>query len=208
MSVPTICRSTRHFYLNYHHVESSSLYLHSVFMRRLQFALRLVATFLIGGFLGYATPLRNQLAQLYMIPNIGILAIQETFGSTFSNSLQITFIIVPLSIFLFIVQKIGLSYHNYVAGELLMLLASFYISYQCQKVTILLLFKFRDGNSLSLLAANAKNLSLVQRHLFRHNHQSRDGSINICFRTTGNVPSGHGCSAARFSSDFSSFCHF
>ena len=129
-----ICRSTRHFYLNYQHVESSSLYLHSAFTRHLQFALRLVITFLIGGFLAYGTPLRNQLVQLYMIPNIGVLTIQETFGCTLSNNLQIIFIIVPVSIFLFIVQKIGLSYHNYVAGEFLMLITSFYISLQCQKV--------------------------------------------------------------------------
>jgi hypothetical protein len=39
------------------------LYFHSAFTRRLQFAFRLVITFLIGGFIGYATPLRNQLSQ-------------------------------------------------------------------------------------------------------------------------------------------------
>jgi hypothetical protein len=140
MSASTICQSTRHFYLNYHYVESSSLYLRSAFARQLKFAFRLVITFLICGFLGYATPLNNQLVQLYMIPNIGVLTIQETFGCTLSNSLQITLIIVPMSIFLFIIQKIGLSYHNYVAGELLMLITSFYISYQCQKVKIIFFF--------------------------------------------------------------------
>jgi len=134
MPISKICRSTRRFYLNYHNVESSSLYFHSTFTRHLQFSLRLVATFLIGGFLGYATPLSSQLTQLYMIPNIGVSIIQETFGYTLSNSLQIIFAIIPLSIFLYIVQKIGLSYHNYVAGEFLMLISSFYISYQCREV--------------------------------------------------------------------------
>lgn len=139
MSVSTICRSTRHFYLNYHNVESSSIYLHSAFTRRLQFAFRFVVTFLIAGFLGYATPIHDQLVQIYMIPNIGILTVQQTFGCTLSNSLQIISTIVPLSIFLFIIQKIGLSYHNYVAGEILMLVTSFYISYQCRKVKFVFL---------------------------------------------------------------------
>jgi hypothetical protein len=121
MSLSTICRSTRQFYFNYHHVESSSLYLHSAFTRRLQFALRLVMTFLIGSFIGYATPLHNQLEQIYMIPNLGVLCIQETVGFTLSTILHVIFIIVPLSIFLFIIQKIGLSYQNYLIGELLML---------------------------------------------------------------------------------------
>jgi hypothetical protein len=110
MSVETIYRSTRHFYLNYHHVESSSIYLHSDFTRRLQFAFCLVTTFPIGGFLGYATPLRYRLAQVYMLPNIRILNIQETFGCALPNSLQITFDIVPVSIFLFIIQRIDLFY--------------------------------------------------------------------------------------------------
>jgi hypothetical protein len=134
MSLSTICRSTCRFYFNYHFIESSSLYIHSAFIRRLQFALRLVITFLIGSFLSYATPLRNQLGQIYMIPNLGVLCIQETFGFTLSTTLHVTFVIIPLSIFLFIIQKIGLSYQNYLAGEFLMLLSSFYISYKCRKV--------------------------------------------------------------------------
>jgi hypothetical protein len=134
MSLSTIYHSSLRFYFNYHHVESSSLYLHSAFVRRLQFALRLVVTFLIAGFIGYATPLRHQLSQVYMIPNLGVLCIQETFGCTLSTTLQVTFVIVPLSIFLFIVQKIGLSYQHFLAGELLMLCSSFYISYKCPKV--------------------------------------------------------------------------
>ena len=134
MSLGNICRSIRHFYFNYHHGQSSSLYLHSAFTRRLQFGLRLVLTFLIGGFLGYATPLHSKLSLVYLLPNFSILCIRETFGDTLSNVLHVTSVIVPLAIFLFIVQKIGLSYHNYLAGELLLLLSSFCISYKCPKL--------------------------------------------------------------------------
>ena len=140
MTLSTIYRPIRRFYFNYHHVESSSLYIHSAFTRRLQFALRLVITFLIGGFLGYATPLRNQLGQVYMIPNLGVLCIQETFGFTLSSTLHVAFVILPLSIFLFVIQKIGLSYQNYVAGELLLLFSSFCISYKSQKVERIFFF--------------------------------------------------------------------
>ncbi len=134
MSLRTICRSIRRFYFNYHHIKSFSLYLYSPFTRRLQFALRLVITFLISSFIGYATPLRNYFQQVYMIPNLGVLCIQDTFGSTLYTTLHVIYVIIPLSIFLYIVQKIGLSYRNYLAGELLLLLSSFFISYKSRKV--------------------------------------------------------------------------
>lgn len=138
MSLSTISQTIREFYLKYNYTESSSLLVHSPFARHVQFALRMVIAFLLGGFLAYGTPLKNQLAQNYMIPTMSILCLQETFGLTLSNSIQITFVIVPLSIFLFAIQKIGLSYHQYVAGELLLLISTLYVSYKCAKVNILL----------------------------------------------------------------------
>ena len=103
MSLSDICRSIRHFYLNYHHGKSHSLHLHSAFTRRLQFGLRLVVTLLIGGFVGYASPLHSKFSLVYLIPNFSILCIRETFGDTLTNVLHLTSVIVPLSIFLFIV---------------------------------------------------------------------------------------------------------
>ena len=136
MSLSTISRSARQLYSKYHHVESLSFYLSSSFTRHLRFALRLLITCLLGGFLAYATTLDSRLTQVYMIPNIGILTLQETFGCTLSKGLQIICTIAPVSIFLFIIQQLGLSYHNYVVGEFLMCITSFYISYQCRKVTV------------------------------------------------------------------------
>ena len=161
MSLSGICRAIRHFYFNYHHGKSHSLYLHSAFARRLQFALRLVMTLLIGGFLGYATPLYNKLALVYLIPNFGILCMRETFGDTLSNALHLTSVIVPLSIFLFVVQKIGLSYHNYVAGELLLLFSSFCISYLCPKVDVIFVVYSKHISSICFAASNSKAFSLV-----------------------------------------------
>lgn len=134
MSLSILSRSTRHFYLNYHSMESPSFDFPASFVRHVQFALRLVVTFLIGGFLAYATVLRTHLIQVYMLPNIGILTIQETVGCTMSGSWQITALLVPLSVFLLIVQKIGLFYHRYLASEILILITSFFISYRCRPV--------------------------------------------------------------------------
>ncbi|CAF1195700.1 unnamed protein product [Adineta ricciae] len=132
MTLSTIFRSIRRFYFNYYHIKTSSIYLHSAFTRRLQYAFRLVLTFLIGSFVAYATPLRLHLGQIYMIPNLGVLCIQETFGATLSTTLHVTSVIIPLSMFLFLIQTLGLSYQNYLVGEILLLLSSFCISYRCR----------------------------------------------------------------------------
>jgi hypothetical protein len=134
MTLSTICHSIVRFYFNCHHVEFSSLYLHSAFTRRLQFACRLVLTFLICAFLGYGTPLSSQLTNLFMIPNSGVLCIQETFGHTLSTALRILITIIPLSVILFTVQNLVVAYHNYLVGVVLILSSSFCISYICQKV--------------------------------------------------------------------------
>jgi hypothetical protein len=136
MTLSRICRSIVHFYFNNHHAESSSLYLHSAFTRRLQFACRFVSTFLICVLLGYGTPLSSQLTQIFMIPNSGLICIQETFGHTLSTALYVSVAILPLSVFLFTVQHLGIVYHNYLAGAVLILSSSFCISYICRKVNI------------------------------------------------------------------------
>mgnify|MGYP006892797215 CR=1 FL=1 len=135
MSISLFFRLILRFYFNYHHAESSSIYLHSAFTRRLQFAIRLVITFLLSGYIGYGTPLQQYVGQTYMIANQAVLSIHETFGMTLANTLHVTFVLTPLSIFLYVVQRLGLSYQHYIAGEVLLLLSSFYISYKSQKVS-------------------------------------------------------------------------
>ena len=205
MSLSILSRSTRHFYLNYHSIESSSFNFPASFVRHIQFAFRLVITFLIGGFLAYATVLRTHLTQGYMLPNIGILTIQETFGGTMSHSWQIATLLVPLSIFLLIVQKIGLSHHHYVASEVLMLITSFFISYQCRPVMSIFCRRKKVSVYLSVLAANKENLSSVQCTLFCYHHQSRNSPTDFCARITGNFSSWYGYGFAGFDHDFSSF---
>jgi hypothetical protein len=136
MSVSTISQTIRHFYFNYHHFEPSSSCIHSSFTRSVQFAFRTVIAFLVGGFLAYGTPLSNQLDQQYLIPTLSILCVQETFGLTLSACYQMVLVLTPLSIFLFIIQKIGLGYQDYLAAELLLLILSVFIAYKCSQVNI------------------------------------------------------------------------
>jgi hypothetical protein len=137
MSILKMSRTVRHFYFNYHHPESTPLWIQSAFMRRVQFGIRETICFLIVGFLSYGTKLANHLSIQYLVPIISIVCLQQTFGSTLSCCYQITLAITPLSIFLFIAQKIGLGYHDYLASELLLLLTSFFIAYGCTQVNIL-----------------------------------------------------------------------
>ncbi|CAF1135581.1 unnamed protein product [Adineta ricciae] len=106
----------------------------STFIRRLQYTLRITLSFLIGGFITYGTPLNDQLTTQYLIPVMCILAIQETFGMTLLASYQMITALIPLSIFLYIIQKLGVGYGDYLAAELLLLVSSFALSYKCTQI--------------------------------------------------------------------------
>ena len=137
MSLSMIFRTARHFYFNYHLRETTSVWIHSDFMRRVQFGFQHTICFLSLGFLAYGTPLVDQLSTEFLLPVIGIMCLQQTFGATLSCCCQITLVIIPLSIFLFITQKIGLGYHDYLATELLLLFTSFCLAYGCTQVNIM-----------------------------------------------------------------------
>ncbi|CAM4863385.1 unnamed protein product [Rotaria socialis] len=114
---------------------SSPLYLtSSAFTRRVQYAIRITISFLVGGFLVYGTSLSDQSATQYLVPVMCILGIQETFGMTVLTCYQILTAITPLSIFLYVLQKIGLGYKDYLAAELILLISSFFIAYKCSQV--------------------------------------------------------------------------
>lgn len=105
MFLSNLFRIVRHFYFNYHYPESSSVWIHSTFIQRVQFGVREMICFLIVGFLSYGTKLSNHLRLEYLVPVISILCLQQTFGSTFFCCYQLTLAITPLSIFLFVSQK-------------------------------------------------------------------------------------------------------
>lgn len=111
-------------------------YRSSTFVRRCLFSLKTVLTLIISGLIAYQTSLRDHFDQQYIICVISVLSIQETVGSTLSSNYQTIVSIVPLSIVLYIIHLIGLSYGQYLAAEFLLLLLSFLIAYQCTQVEV------------------------------------------------------------------------
>jgi hypothetical protein len=138
MIISKIFEKVRHFYFNYDDEDddSPSTITSSAIIRRIQFAIRMTISFLVGGFLAYGTSLNSSSGLQYLIPVMCILSIQETFGMTLNSAYSMITAIVPLSIFLFIVQKIGLGYQNYLAAELILLISSLLVSYKCSQVNI------------------------------------------------------------------------
>jgi hypothetical protein len=125
----------RHFYFNYNYVDTNLPYIHSLFSRRAQFAIRIAISFVVSGCLAYGSPLKNQLSQqLFLIPLFTALSIQDTVGSTMAGSFRTLLILVPVSIFLFIVQKIGLGYHDYITVEFILLIVAFFIGFASSQV--------------------------------------------------------------------------
>ena len=127
-------RLIKNVYFNLYEMKFSSLFLNSTFLRRFQFSLKVVLSFIISGLIAYGSPLRRYLDQQYIICVISVLSTQETVGLTLNSSIQTTFSLLPLSIILFLIQIIGLSYKHYLAAEVLLLLLSFLIAYQCTQV--------------------------------------------------------------------------
>ncbi|UJR18462.1 hypothetical protein I4U23_005367 [Adineta vaga] len=151
-----------HIYFNYNYDVLSFRWIHSSFTRHLQFAFRMLVAFLIGGFITYASELQNHLTLKFMIPNMSILCIQETFGLTLSTNIRITLIIVPLSIFFFILQKIGLGYHNYIVENRIN-----YCLYQFQQMhtTIIQAFLSRDEINSKLFLSRSMILEQMIREI-------------------------------------------
>ncbi|CAF0844236.1 unnamed protein product [Adineta steineri] len=134
MTISTIFHNIYHFYFNYHQYDMNSIISTSIFSRRIQFAVRMTVSFLVGGFLAYGTPLKDHLELQYLIFLMSMLSIQETFGMTLFVSYQMLTAITPISIFLYIVQRIGLGYKDYLVGELILLISSLFVSYKCSQV--------------------------------------------------------------------------
>ncbi|CAF1360199.1 unnamed protein product [Adineta steineri] len=127
-------QTIRHIYLNYHFGERSSRWINSTLTRHFQFSFRMIIAFSLASFLTYGTNLKNHLSLLFMIPNITILLIQETFGLTLSTNIQLMLIIIPLSIFFYILQNFHLIYYHYLLSEFFYLFTSLIISYQCTQI--------------------------------------------------------------------------
>jgi hypothetical protein len=126
----------RHFYFNYNDLDPDPdlPYVHSLFSRRAKFAFQMLVAFVFGGFLVYGTPLKSQGPQAFLVPIISVLSIQDTVGLTIAASFQMLLAIVPTFIFIFILQKIGLGYHSYVAAEFVLLITAFFIGFVVSQV--------------------------------------------------------------------------
>ena len=108
----------------------------STFVRRCLFSLKTVLILIISGLIAYRTALRDHFDQQYIICVISVLSIQETVGATLASNYQTIVSIVPLSVVLYIIHLVGLSYGQYLPAELLLLLLSFLIAYQCTQVSL------------------------------------------------------------------------
>jgi len=122
------------FYFHFHQIKSCSLCFNSTFIRHFQFSFKIIISFVISGLIAYASPLRSYLDQQYIICVVSVIATQETFGATLSSSVQSIMSLVPLAILLFLIQLFGLSYKNYLIAEILLLVLSFLIAYQCSQI--------------------------------------------------------------------------
>lgn len=127
-------RLMKNIYFNIESIGYSSLNINSIFIRRWKFSLKIISAFILSGLIAYGSPLRNSLDQQYIICVISILSIQETIGSTINSAIQTILSIVPLSILLFLIQFLGLSSKQYFLTEILLLLLTFLIAYQCEQV--------------------------------------------------------------------------
>jgi hypothetical protein len=134
MYLSSFCKTIRHIYLNYHFGEKSSRWINSTLTRHFQFAFRMFIAFVFASFIAYGSILKNHFSLKFMIPNMTILLIQETFGLTLLTNIQLIFIIIPLSIFLYLLQKFRLIYYHYLLSEFFYLLSSLIISYKCPQV--------------------------------------------------------------------------
>ena len=134
MHLSTWWKTIGDIYLNNHFVKKPSRWRNSDFTRHVQFAFRMLIAFSLACFIIYGTKLSSYLSTQFMIPNMTVLLIQETFGLTLRTNIQLILVIIPLSIVLFLFQKLRLIYDHYLFNEFVYLLLSFVTSYQCTQI--------------------------------------------------------------------------
>lgn len=161
MFLSRIIRLINKYYFNIEEIKSSSLFLNSTLIRHFKFALKIILTFIISGVIAYGSPLRYYFDQQYLICVLSILSIQETVGLTLYSNIQTIISIVPLSIILFLIQIIGLSYKHYLAAELLLLLLSLIIAYQCTQVKLIISRFIKFDFVFIYIDSNTKNHIII-----------------------------------------------
>ena len=101
----------------------------SKFTRDLQYGVQLTAALVIAAIIGYISDYKNDVAIGWILPVTSALLIFDTFGNTVSGLIGGVFSFLPVSIFLYVVQILGVGYHNYTSATLIFFFATFYLGY-------------------------------------------------------------------------------
>lgn len=99
------------------------------FFRTTQFALRMACTFITSSMIVYGTDYGSTIQAPYIIPVMSALIGNFTLGQTIAGSLTLMKTIIPVSIFVYIIQLCGVGYHDYTSVTILFLLVTFYTAY-------------------------------------------------------------------------------
>jgi hypothetical protein len=103
--------------------------LSSKFLRDLEFATRLTLIIFVGTIAGFKTGIEERLPLVWLIPLIGLLGVADTVGGTLAQSILIAKNILPSSVFIYIMQLLGVGYKSYTAIILLFFTQAFLIGY-------------------------------------------------------------------------------
>jgi hypothetical protein len=134
MCSSSICETIVDIYFNCNFGLNPSRWINSSISRHFQFAFRILISFVVSSFLIYGTRLKDHFQIQFLIPNLSILLIGETFGLTLSTNIELIFVLIPLSFYLFLLQKSRFISPHYLFDEFSYLFSSFLIGYTCKRI--------------------------------------------------------------------------
>jgi hypothetical protein len=99
------------------------------FLRDLQFAIKLTCTFVVSALIAFNSNYKNQALIGWVLPVLALLLIGDTAGGSILAARLSVVNFVPMGIFIYILQKIGMGYRNYASASILFFIVSFWVGY-------------------------------------------------------------------------------
>ena len=97
--------------------------------RDLQYGLQLAVAFAVSALVAYRTPLYSSVPIAWVVPVLATILIADSFGGCFLMFVLGVKNFVTVSVVVFVMQTLGMGFHDYLSSTLVYLLLCFWIGY-------------------------------------------------------------------------------
>jgi hypothetical protein len=109
--------------------------LHTPLLRDFQYAVQVATALVLSAIIGFVSDYEKHAPIAWLLPVCSALFIFDTFGGSLYGLVGLVIGTIPPSIFIYVIQRLGVGYHNYLSATLLFFFVTFYIGYTNLSIT-------------------------------------------------------------------------